>query len=268
MNCSASRDCSSPPIGRWPIPGGPLSGQENAADVIKAVQALNIIVGATDQSGVAALSSAAPLASMLKPPVSAFEDAQTLIDQMQAGKVQVLLVHSANPAYDLPQNAGFIDALKHVPFVVSFSPLVDETAVWADLIMPDRTYLESWGYDVVTPSFDQPVISGQQPVVVPLYDVRSTADVILTLARGIPAAAKAMPWNDEVAFLKETVAQPAHGGVWRQRRGGEVGALPTIRRLVAHPRCTGSDKISEPRSTDRGVATYLSRRRTRLSLFP
>lgn len=197
------------------LPGGSLSGQKNAADVIKAVQALNIIVGATDQSGVAALSTASPLASMLKPPVSAFDDVQTLIDQMQTGKVQVLLVHSANPAYDLPQNAGFIDALKQVPFVVSFSPLVDETAVWADLIMPDRTYLESWGYDVATPSFDQPVISGQQPVVVPLYDVRSTADVILTLARGIPTAAKAMPWNDEVAFLKDTVAQlptAAYGG--------------------------------------------------------
>jgi len=110
---------------------------------------------------------------------------------MQAGQVGLLLVHSANPAYDLPKEAGFAEAIQKVPFVVSFAPLVDETAAWADLILPDRTYLEGWGYDVVAPDFGWPAVSSQQPVVVPVFDARSTADIVLAVAQSLPAAAKA-----------------------------------------------------------------------------
>jgi anaerobic selenocysteine-containing dehydrogenase len=136
---------------------------------------------------------------------------QTLIDQMRAGQIQVLLVHGANPAYDLPEGAGFREALSGVPFVVSFAPMVDETAAWADLILPDRTYLEGWGYALASPSFDLPVVGSQQPVVAPVFDSRSTADIVLTLARGIPAAAQALPWPDEVAFLSETISRLGPG---------------------------------------------------------
>jgi anaerobic selenocysteine-containing dehydrogenase len=166
---------------------------------------------------------------------------------MNDGKVQVLLVHGANPVYDLPPKLGFLEALKKVPFVVSFAPIVDETAVWADMILPDRTYLEAWGYDVVSPSFGQPVVSGQQPVVVPVYDSRSTADILLTLARGIPAAAKVMPWADEVAFLKETVTKlgtgaaggAGEGVLWARflQHGGwwPTAATPAVAPNAAQP---------------------------------
>lgn len=121
------------------------------------------------------------------------------------------MVHGANPAYDLPEQAGFLDALANVPFVVSFAPMVDETAVWADLILPDRAYLEGWGYALASPGFDLPVVSSQQPVVTPVFDSRSTADILLTVAKGIPAAAQALSWPHEVAFLTETIGQLGPG---------------------------------------------------------
>jgi anaerobic selenocysteine-containing dehydrogenase len=71
--------------------------------------------------------------------------------------------------------------------------------------MPDRTYLESWGYEVVSPGFDLPVVSGQQPVVTPVFDARATADILLDLAKGIPAAAQLLPWTDEVAFIQDNL---------------------------------------------------------------
>jgi anaerobic selenocysteine-containing dehydrogenase len=126
---------------------------------------------------------------------------------MNGGDVKVLLVHGANPAYDLPQDAGFVAALDNVETVISFNVLVDETSVQADYILPDRVYLEGWGYEVARPGFQGlPVVSSQQPVVGPLYDVRPTGDVLLTVAKGIPAAAQALPWTDEVAFIKEMVS--------------------------------------------------------------
>lgn len=182
------------------MPGNALAGQ-GIAGAASAVQALNLIAG----TGNLSFSPAPPPA--LKPPLSSFSDALALIERMRAGDVQVLFVHGANPAFELPAATTFIDALKNVPFVVSFAPIVDETAVWADLILPDLTYLEGWGYEVVAPNFGSPIVSGQQPVVQPVFDARATADVILTVARGIPAAAKALSFSDQVAFLKDTIGK-------------------------------------------------------------
>lgn len=186
---------------------------------VAAVRALNAVAGAEQLP---------PVAPLKKATVSADADVQALIARMQAGEIEVLLVHGANPAYDLPQAAAFLEALGNVPIVVSFSPLVDETAVQADLILPDRTYLESWGYEVVSPGFGLPIIGSQQPVVQPVFDARASADVLLTVARGIPAAAGALPWADEVAYLKETVAKLPPGAA------GGSGAEVLWARFLQH----------------------------------
>ncbi|HEX9090019.1 MAG TPA: molybdopterin dinucleotide binding domain-containing protein, partial [Anaerolineales bacterium] len=87
-------------------------------------------------------------------------------------------------------------------------PFVDETAMWADLILPDHTYLESWGYQVPSPGADRPVVSSQQPVVRPLYDTRAAADVLLGLASRLGGKpAEALPWEDEASYIEETVSE-------------------------------------------------------------
>ena len=48
--------------------------------------------------------------------------------RMRAGQIDVLLVHG-NPLFELPVSAGFAEGLAKVPFVVSFSSMVDETVV-------------------------------------------------------------------------------------------------------------------------------------------
>jgi anaerobic selenocysteine-containing dehydrogenase len=189
------------------IPGSAVTGLNGAIEAVAAVQMLNTIVGTDTGSSVIGSAQGSPPGELVGRKVSTVADVQTVIDRMHAGEIQTLLVHNANPVYDLPPKLGFLDALKQVPYVVSFSPVVGETSVWADLILPDRTYLESWGYEVVAPSFDIPIIGSQQPVVTPISDARSTADILLTIAKGLPSAAQALPWADEVAFLKEVVGQ-------------------------------------------------------------
>jgi anaerobic selenocysteine-containing dehydrogenase len=189
------------------IPGPAVIGRNNGISAAVAVQALNVIAGTVGNPGSMAITPGLPDSSLLAPAASSFADAQALIDRMNGGDVKVLLVHGANPAYDLPQDAGFVAALDNVETVISFNVLVDETSVQADYILPDRVYLEGWGYEVARPGFQGlPVVSSQQPVVGPLYDVRPTGDVLLTVAKGIPAAAQALPWTDEVAFIKEMVS--------------------------------------------------------------
>ena len=194
------------------IPGGYLAGQRNGFSSMLAVQALNLVVAQVGREGGVFLSNPGPTAALRQNlPVNAFDEVIDLIVRMKAGEIDLLLVHGANPMYELPAAAGFAEAITRVPFVVSFSPFVDETAVWADLILPDHTYLESWGYQVPSPGADRPVVSSQQPVVRPLYDTLAAADVLLGLAARLGGKpAEALPWEDEASYLEETVGE-LHG---------------------------------------------------------
>jgi anaerobic selenocysteine-containing dehydrogenase len=122
------------------------------------------------------------------------------------------------------------------------------------LILPDHTYLESWGYQVPSPGTDRPVVSSQQPVVQPLYDTHATADVLLELAAGLGGkAAEALPWSDEATYLEETVGE-LHGSslgaydartpagfwaLWRQYGGwwseNEIPREPEVNDVVIQP---------------------------------
>jgi anaerobic selenocysteine-containing dehydrogenase len=194
------------------IPGGSLAGQQNGAASMLAVQALNHVVAQVGRVGGVFLSSPGPTAVLRHTAkVDSFAQVQNLIERMQAGEVDLLLAVGGNPVFELPAAAGFAAAIERVPYVVSFGSFVDETAVRADLILPEHTYLESWGYQVPEPGADRPAVSGQQPVVRPVYDTRASADVLLALAARLGGRpSEALPWPDEVSFLEETV-RDLHG---------------------------------------------------------
>jgi anaerobic selenocysteine-containing dehydrogenase/Fe-S-cluster-containing dehydrogenase component len=111
-----------------------------------------------------------------------------LAARMESGVVQLLMVRGVNPAYTMPASSGFAAAMRKVPYKVSFSSVPDETTAMADLVLPDHHSLESWG-DA------QPLrgtVSLQQPAMDPVFDTRSTADVLLSLANA-PAASATDP---------------------------------------------------------------------------
>jgi anaerobic selenocysteine-containing dehydrogenase len=225
------------------IPGNGLSGPGEVA----AVESLNTIAGST---GVI-LSAPPPMPDIKQPVASPYSTIQELIDHMRSGAVKVLLIYGANPVYDLPDKAGFRDALDKVGYVVDFNTILDETAANAHLVLPDRSYLESWGYTAATPNWGTPVVSGQQPVVTPINDAQATGDVLITVGKQIPAAASAFPWPDEVAYLKEVIGKlppGAHGGSgndvqwarWQQYGGWWPAAQPA----AAPAQATASGPVS------------------------
>ena len=95
-------------------------------------------------------------------------------------------------------------ALEKVPFVVSFSAYQDETSHMADLVLPDHTYLEKTD-DIVWPmGLQYPLYGLTKPVVEPIYDTRSTGDVIIQLAKGVgQSTGSAFPWRRYEDLLKE-----------------------------------------------------------------
>lgn len=190
------------------IPGGFLAGQVNGLASMLAVQALNLLVAQIGRVGGVFLSQPVPDPALnQQPQITSFEQTLDLIERMKAGEVDLLLICATNPMFELPASAGFAEAIARVPFVISFSPFVDETAVRSDLILPDHTYLESWGYQVPIPGADRPVVSSQQPVVRPLYDTRSTADILLALAARLGGRiAEALRWPDEAAYVQDVIS--------------------------------------------------------------
>ena len=198
------------------VVGGASISHGDGVGVATAIHALNRLVRQLGEPGGAFLAPEIMSPELSPPPASSFRDLQSLIEDMAAEQVEVLLVHGANPGFEVPRSSGFTGALSNVDFVVSFCPTVDETAMCSDLILPDHTSLEGWGYHVTLVA-DRPVIGGQQPVMRPLYDTRATADVLLAMARDLGGnLARALPWRNEVEFLRETV------GAWRGEASDEA----------------------------------------------
>ncbi len=108
-----------------------------------------------------------------------YGDLADLTRAMREGRVGVLLVHGANPAYASPAGLGFTDAMGRVGFTVSFARFLDETAMAAHLILPDHDPLEQW--NDAEPRAN--VTALQQPVMQPVFDTRQTGDILLAMAR-------------------------------------------------------------------------------------
>ncbi len=109
-----------------------------------------------------------------------YADLEDGIRAMAGSEVSVAMIHGVNPAYSLPTASGFNDAFSSVDFKVSFASAPDETAAMADLILPDRHFLESWGDSSARPG----LFALRQPVMepVPHFDAKQTADVLLAVA--------------------------------------------------------------------------------------
>lgn len=122
-------------------------------------------------------------------------------------KIQALLVGEANPCYSLPDSQAVKAALDKIPFVVSFSSFMDETAARADLILPNHIYLERWEDVPVGAGVAQPILGLCRPVTAPQYGTRHIGDALIHIARAMGGTvADALAWRDYKACLEETLA--------------------------------------------------------------
>ncbi len=72
-------------------------------------------------------------------------------------------------SFQTPNPDLFSKALSGIPLIVSFSPYMDDTTSFADLVLPDHTPLERWQDDSVFLNKGFPVLGIRQPVIESLY---------------------------------------------------------------------------------------------------
>lgn len=100
------------------------------------------------------------------------EQVKNLLEEMKVGKVDVLIIYNANPAYTLP---GFADALQKVKTKISFAATMDETASLCDYVCPDHHYLEAW--NDAQPKKNS--FSLAQPTIPPIYNTRAAQETLM-----------------------------------------------------------------------------------------
>jgi len=141
----------------------------------------------------------------------------------------VVLVHGTNPAYSLPEAAGFRDAFASAGFRVAFASAMNETAALADLVLPDQHFLEAWGDSNPRPG----LYALQQPAMraVPNFQSKQTGDVLLSLAARMGQDMGAATFFDYLRGRWRTVHALAGGtagfeAFWREALRSGVVEIP------------------------------------------
>jgi len=134
-------------------------------------------------------------------------------------KPKVLFLYYTNPLFSNPRPDLFAKAFAEIPFIASFSPYMDDSTLFADLVLPDHTPLERWQDDPLFLNNGFPVLGIRQPVIEPLYQTKATGDVLLAIAKFFGEDLRnALPWKD----FKEVMIYSLKG-IFEAKRGDVFG---------------------------------------------
>jgi molybdopterin-containing oxidoreductase family iron-sulfur binding subunit len=104
-------------------------------------------------------------------------DMKALVADLNAGKVQWLVILNSNPMYSAPSDLYFADAFEKATNVAHLGSHVDETAQVSHWHIPAAHALESWSD---ARSYDG-TVSAVQPMIEPLYGGKTAHDVLQAL---------------------------------------------------------------------------------------
>lgn len=207
-----------------------------------AVHSLNVLVGSVNRPGGVLFGDDPPLDPLAEPVLDvpartglarapalgtgpafgAGDEAARFAGAVASGAgpaPDALLLYYANPLASASDPALWRTVLERVPFVVSFSPFLDETARHADLVLPDLMAYERWQDAPAPASYPYPVWGVARPIVEPPAGAMHTGEALLTLARGLGGTvASSLPYADVEALLRARAR-----GLFRARRGMTFG---------------------------------------------
>jgi anaerobic selenocysteine-containing dehydrogenase len=144
--------------------------------------------------------------------------------------VNALFLFMTNPLANHPAKEVLAQAMQKIPFIVSFSPFMDESSAMADLILPDQTYLERWQDDQITHLAGFTCFSVARPASRSLHQTRNTADVVLQMAQALGGSvAQSLPWKKF-----EDVLHVGAQGLYKSGRGyiASVHAEEALRKVL------------------------------------
>ncbi len=150
------------------VAGSTSSASENGLALESTVNLINAALGndgKTINRAVASLQGSGSL-----------KDLTALVEEINTGKVNVLIIDDTNPVYSAPPELGVAAAFKKVPLVISTAQRVDETAAVSHFLATGTHSLESWGDASPRPG----VYAIQQPSIQPIFYSRPLEESLIT----------------------------------------------------------------------------------------
>jgi len=144
-----------------------IPGEQQSAQVHAAAIAINEALGNVGKT-VIYTETVNPLPSIQT------DDLKSLVADMNAGKVDWLVILDSNPVYSTPADLKFESALGKVTTIVHLGSHVDETAQLAHWHINSAHYLESWSD---ARSYDG-TVSIVQPMIEPLYRGHTAHEIV------------------------------------------------------------------------------------------
>ncbi len=206
------------------VPGKGRGDQGQSLREFAAVQTLNALAGRLNKEGGAFIMAKDGYLSFPEAAMDETAEAGAGKDKL-AGSVDelvaklnasdkpllnALFVYNANPCYTLRDPKSVKDAFKKVPFVVSFSSFMDETAMEADVILPASTFLERLEDVPSGAGLPRQVVGLARPMVKPVFDTKNPGDALILLAQAMGGTiAESFEWETYEQAL-EALAE----GVW------------------------------------------------------
>ena len=183
-----------------------------------------------------------------------------LVDDMQAGRVELLCVLDGNPAYASPAELDFAKALAKVPFRVRLGLYEDETSALCDWHVPLAHFLESWS--------DARAADGAvciaQPLIAPLYQGKTACEILAVLLDEPGKSAHAIVkeyWQtirtadgDFEAFWQTSL----HNGVMPDTRSADVSVTVDLSKLSTPPDGRAAETAPAKVPAERGRSTLFS----------
>ncbi len=148
-----------------------IPGLYQDASVADLALAMNSVLGNVGKTVFVSSEPAVPL------PSDQIADMKSLVADLNAGKVDWLVVLNANPIYTSPADLGFPAALNKASIVAHLGSRLDETGQISHWHIPSAHYLESWSD---ARSYDG-TVSVVQPMIDPLYGGKTAHDVLQAL---------------------------------------------------------------------------------------
>jgi MoCo/4Fe-4S cofactor protein with predicted Tat translocation signal len=144
-----------------------LAGEQQPPIVHALAHAMNAALGNTGKTVV----YTDPIEAQ---PANEMESIRELVDDMNAGKVDTLLIIGGNPVYNAPADLAFEKALDKVKLRLRLGIYNDETSYRCHWFVPQVHYMEAWS--------DERAYDGTacivQPLIAPLYGNRSAHELL------------------------------------------------------------------------------------------
>ncbi|BAS27198.1 transcriptional initiation protein Tat [Limnochorda pilosa] len=178
--------------GNWNVPGGllPEDGEEGGPELGTLAQPPYPAVRAPRLDGVPWKHPLVPLK------YGSYQEIRDAVLSGQPYQAHGWLVSRQNPILSISERAKTLRAFEKLDFIGVIDVIPNDTAYFADVILPESTYLER--YDPLTTAGGKVFI--RQPVVEPLHDTRSALWIFKELGRRL-GLADYFPYEDEEDLL-------------------------------------------------------------------